>query len=452
MVRLEDFAQSREALNRAAVVCADHLARNRNGRWEVFAKSSLTRQVEVTGGRLRRTAEVAESGVGIRLFVDGRAGFAATSGLDGPALRFAAEAARSGASPGSDPMPPARLLGAGPVPPGPDLPPQGWAQHVAGELAVALGALSGGRLQLARAVVQEGCYAWLLTTGDGWSADHSRTVASMLVEVQVGERPGVWREWVHIADPAIFDIESVAGRIGNRAMLTRHRIVTDCGLHDLLLHPEVAAQLIAAISPLFLATTHDRDPLPRLLDRNGLLAAYALTVVDERAEAGSPVVSPCDGEGLPARRTLLLEEGAPRHRVASFADARRFDELPRGGAVRLSYRDRPATGLANLRVVTEDGLPAGELLASSDRSLYLLRPLAPVICDLASDRYSLVASGVWIERQRVLGWHPVVELRGGLGALLRRIDAVGTDSCWFETPRGFVGTPSLLIRRQPVVG
>ena len=73
----------------------------------------------------------------------------------------------------------------------------------------------------------------------------------------------------------------------------------------------------------------------------------------------APVVSPCDGEGLPARRTLLLEEGAPRHRVACYADACRFDELPRGGAVRLSYRDRPATGLANLRVLTDEGMAGG---------------------------------------------------------------------------------------------
>ncbi len=147
-----------------------------------------------------------------------------------------------------------------------------------------------------------------------------------------------------------FDAEAIAARIGNRALLTRHRIATDQGLHDLLLHPEVSAQLLAAISPLFLAAPDDRDPLPRLLGPDGLLSAYALTLVDDRSDPTAPVVGPCDGEGLPARRTLLLEEGAPRHRVASFADARRFDETPRGGAVRFSYRDRPATGLANLRV------------------------------------------------------------------------------------------------------
>jgi predicted Zn-dependent protease len=75
-----------------------------------------------------------------------------------------------------------------------------------------------------------------------------------------------------------------------------------------------------------------------------------------------------------------------------------------------------------------------------------------VTCHLDDGTYSLIASGVWIEHQRVRGWHPVVELSGDLGALLRRIDAVGTDLNWFQTPGGFVGAPSFLIRRQPVVG
>ena len=110
------------------------------------------------------------------------------------------------------------------------------------------------------------------------------------------------------------------------------------------------------------------------------------------------------------------------------------------------------SSIANLRILTDDGVAAGGLLGASDRALYLLRPLAPVTCDFSTDSYSLIASGVWLDRQRVRGWHPVVELTGGLGTLLRSIEAVGTDLCWFQTTRGFVGSPSLLVRRQSVVG
>jgi PmbA protein len=406
----------------------------------------------VVDGRLRRTIQVDESGIGVRTWDGSRAGFAAASGLEPSVARTVIDAAGSGAAPSEDPMPYPRLLGTTAVPLGPNLPPQGWAQHVAGELGLAMAGLSRSELRLGRAIAQEGRYRWLIDTGDGWSAEHERTVASILLEVLVGNRPGIWREWVHIADPETFDAEATAARIGNRALLTDHRVVTDEGLHDLILHPEMAAQLLAAISPLFLAADPASDPLPGLLDRNGLLSTYALTLVDDRSDPAAPVVSPCDGEGLPARRTLVLEEGAPRHRVASFADARRYDEIPRGGAVRLSYRDRPSSGLANLRVLTDEGMPAAELLSASRKALYLLRPLAPVVCDFRTDTYRLIASGVWLDRQRVHGWHPVVELSGGLGTLLRRIDAVGTDLCWYQTPHGFVGAPSLLVRRQPVVG
>jgi PmbA protein len=441
-----------ERLESAIEHAAGRLAASTATRWEVFVKSSLTRQTDFVGGQLHRSLEVEESGIGVRSWDGARAGFAAASGLETSATKTAVDAARAGAVHADDPMPPSRLLGVTQLPAGPKMAPRGWAQHISYELDLALASLSGGTLRLDRAVVQEGHYRWILATGDGCRVEHDRVVASILVEVEVGDRAGVWREWQHIADPETFDAEATAARVGNRVLLTRHRVTTDRGLHDLILHPEVSAHLLAGISPLFLAASEETDPLPRLLDNDGLLAAFALTVVDDRAGADAPVVGPCDGEGLPARRTLLLDEGAPRHRVASFADARRFNETPRGGAVRFSYRDRPATGFANLKVLTDEGMPAGELLASTRRALYLLRPLAPVICDLTSDSYSLIASGVWLEDRRVRGWHPVVELSGRLGTLLRRIDAVGTDLSWVQTARGIVGAPSLLVRRQPVVG
>ena len=421
-------------------------------RWEVFAKTSLTRQTELVNSQLHHTVEVEEHGIGLRSWDGSRAGFAAVSGFGPDAAQQLVESAHRGALPAADPMPPQRFLGSNPIPSGPAMPPPGWAQHVAGELGLAMAGLTRNGLELNRTIAQEGRFRWLLTTGDGWSAEDERMVSSLLIEIIIGERSGTWREWVHIADPESFDAGAVANRIGNRALLTGHRVTTDQGLHDLILHPEVSAHLLASVSPLFVATDEAGDPLPGLLDPDGLLASWPLTIVDDRTDPGAPVVSPCDGEGLPARRTLLLEEGAPRHRLASWADARRFDEVPRGGAVRLSYRDRPASGSANLRVETDDGVPAGELLSASRRALYLLRPLAPVVCDPANDTYSLVASGVWLERQRVRGWQPVVELTGGLGTLLRRIDAVGTDLAWYQTAAGMVGAPSLLIRRQPVVG
>jgi PmbA protein len=441
-------------LNAAAGAARTELENKPVERWEFFAKASLTREIEVTPGKQLRIISVEETGVAVRSARDGRAGFAAASGLEGDAPRRAAEAALDTEMPAAfDHLPPQRLLGTSSVRSPRPLPPTGWAGHVGEELARILASTAGRHARLRRAIIQEGTFAWTLATGEGWVARHEDTSSALLAEVEVeGERSGVWRDWLHIPDPEAFDLEAAAAQVSDRALLTRSRIATDSGLRDLILHPEVAAGLLAAIAPLFLASGNDEEDLAEMTDREGRLAAPALTLTDDRTEADAPITGPCDGEGLPCKRTLLVDEGVPRYRLASYRDAMRHSEVPRGGALRLSYRDYPGTGIANLQVSTENGVAASQLLGSADRALYLLRPLAPVSFDASTDTYRMIASGVWLDGHSVRGWHPVVELRGSLGRLLRRIEAVGTDVRWFQTSQGFVAAPSLLVRRQPVVG
>ncbi len=444
----------RERLQRVATTGRDLLVASASGRWEIFAKASVTREVEVVPGAPPRILQVEEMGIAVRTARSGRAGFGAASGLDQDTARRAVDGAlRSEVPTPHDPLPPHRLLGLGEPPPSRAASPQGWAAHTAEELAAAVLRMSDGALSVRRALLQEGSFGWLLTTAEGFVAGYDTTTSSLLAEVRPTEAgSGVWRDWFHIADPEAFDAEAAGRRIVDRALLTRNQIATDSGLRDLILHPEVAAQLLAALSPLFVATPAERDPLPDLLSRDGQLAAPALTLVDDRTDPLAPITGPCDGEGLPARRTVLLDEGVPRHRLASFRDALAYGETARGGALRLSWRDYPASGIANLKVLVDGGMAPSRLLEHADRALYLLRPLAPIAFDAAADRYRLVASGVWLHGRTVRGWHPVVELEGSATRLLRRIEAVGTDLTWFQAERGCVGAPSLLVRRQAVVG
>lgn len=451
---MSEASDHHDRLHAAAASARTRLEAAGTGRWEIFAKASMSREVEIAPGQPLRVHRIEETGVAIRTFDTDRAGFAAASGLEADASRRAInDALNTATTAAADPLPPERLLGLTDVRPPRALPPKGWTTHAGQELEKAVASLGSGHLRLRRAVLQEGDFAWILTTGDRWVARHQDTSTSLLAEVEVaGERAGVWRDWLHINDPETFDLEAAASQIADRALLIQRRVTTDSGLRDLLLHPEVAAQLLAAIAPLFLPVREEDDQLTALLDSHGRLAAPALTLVDDRCDPDAPISGPCDGEGLPSRRTVLLDEGVPRYRLASFRDGLRCSEPVRGGALRVSYRDYPATGTANLVVDSRAGVPAGELLGSADHALYLLRPLSAIDVDFGADRYRIVASGVWLDGPKVCGWHPVVELQGSLGRLLRRVEAVGNDRRWFQTHHGFVGAPSVLIRRQPVIG
>jgi len=452
-MRPPDGAAFRERLWEAAAVTRDLLAHGGPSRWEFFAKASSTVATELSGTGTTAVTRTEETGVAVRTWHDGRTGFGAGSGLGVDASRRALEGASSSECTAEfDPLPPPQQLGTVEPPARPGMHDPAWAEAALHEVAKEIESAAGAALSLSHLAVRHGTWAWVLATGEGFVARWEDAAAAVTAEIEVRGSPrGAWRERVPITDPAAFDPVAVADRITSRALLTLGRTTVDHGIKDLLLHPEVAAHLVAGLVPLMVVSTPDRDPLPSLLNRHGELASRALTLVDTRIDPSAPVTAPCDGEGIPGGRTLLVEHGVPRHRIGSYRDSVACGDTPRGGALRLSYRAAPTSGPTNLRVETDAGMPPGEMLRSARRALYLLRPVASVDCDLERDDYRIVASGVWLEDGVARGWHPIVELRGRLGTLLRRLEAVGTDRAWFDTPHGAVGAPSMLIRRQPVV-
>jgi len=109
MVDTPDHA---ERLHTAAASARTLLENSPVERWEIFAKASFAREVEVAPGRPLRVINVEETGVAVRSLRKGRAGFAAASGLGSGASRRAVEGAlATETAVAHDPLPPRRLLG-----------------------------------------------------------------------------------------------------------------------------------------------------------------------------------------------------------------------------------------------------------------------------------------------------------------------------------------------------
>jgi PmbA protein len=448
-----DAQEAFERLARTATTTRDLAVHTGATRWEVFCKASAVRELTFRPDPPLEISFVRETGVAIRTVERGTVGFGAAAGLDTEAARSAVESAQSTAAPlPVDPLPPRRLLDrVEPVAP-PAAIPTGWTTHVAEALTAGIAASSERTLSIRRLVLREGTYGWLLTTGDEFVAHHQGSATSLEVEIAANDGGRRWRDWLWIRDPESFNPQSAAATMTDRVLLEAHAPAPHSGLADLLFHPEVCAHLLAGLGPLFRSRSTASDPLPRILDRHGRLASPAVSVVDDRVSPDSPGVAPCDGEGLPPRRTLLLDRGIPRHRVASHLDAQMNGDPPRGGAQRVSYRDYPSTGFGGLRLISDVATPPARLLHAEDRMLYLLRPLAPVAVDAEHDEVRIVASGVWLDHGRVAGAHPVAEVRAGLAQFLRSIDGVGADGAWFETACGFVEGATIRVRCQRVVG
>ncbi len=443
-----------ERLHRTATSTRDMVVHTDATRWEVFAKASTLRQSVFEPDPPLEVSVIHETGVAVRMTGHGRSGFGAASGLEALAARVAVEGAASSMTPlPFDPLPPVRLLGCTPVGPPRNLPGAAWASQIAEALTTGIREASGSRLVIRRLVFQEASYAWLLATGDGFVATRHDATLSFLVHL--GPRDGqrsAHHEWIWVQHPEFLDPLALAAAMCDRAALTDAALLEREGLYDLLLHPEVCAHFLSALSPLFLPTEEEDDPLTRLLDRDGRFASDVLSLIDDRSAPDCPPVAPCDGEGLPTRRRILLDRGVPRHRLACHFEAQLYGEPTHGGARRLSYRDYPTTGIGALRVEPDPGLNPVELLRGSGKSLYLLRLLSAVDIDPAADTFRMLAQGVWLDGGSIEGFQPVVEITGALSLFLRRIEAVGTDLGWFQTPAGFIEAPTLRVSHQRVGG
>lgn len=183
-----------------------------------------------------------------------------------------------------------------------------------------------------------------------------------------------------------------------------------------------------------------------LVDQVGeVVAAPGVTVIDDGTLPGGLGSKPFDGEGLPTRRNVLVEDGRLVRYLFDSYSARKLGAESTGSATR-GPGSSPSVGATNLWLEPGSMTPA-EILASTDRG-FLVSELIGMGFNPVTGDYSRGAAGFWIEGGAIA--HPVegVTIAGNLGDMLRGIDAIGSDLLWL----GRVAAPSLRVSRMTVAG
>jgi PmbA protein len=409
-------------------------------RFEVFAR--LGESLHVTrsqDGSLERR-ETRELGVACRVAAGGRTGFAAAAGSAARAGRQAALAALDTMLPAPDPLPPVAVLGTS----GSDLPhapADAEARELfARELAAACAA-EASRVTVVQTRLLSGRSTSALATGEGFVA--RATAGGAVVELLLAPPTGPWRH-CHFAAPSLADLqpETLARRAIEASLLATRGDPPPRQLADVLLAPAVAAPLVVALAQHLAREPDDGDPFARAR----VSAAWHL--VDERPGPAGLLPLPWDGEGLPARRLVLIAGGRVRERFATWERAQRHGEQP-GGAVRSSYRHPPRPGPANLVVLSPTATRQPDLLAQLGNGFYLALPAGPVRIDQATGHFAIRTAAVAVRGGRAVTAHPLVDLRGSFRRLLRGLAATGGDAESFSLASA-VTTPSLLFHRLEV--
>jgi len=213
----------------------------------------------------------------------------------------------------------------------------------------------------------------------------------------------------------------------------------------LVFAPEVARSLIGSI---FNAASGDSIYRGASFFTGKLgqqVAAPSITVVDDGTIIGGLGTSPFDGEGLPSRRNVIVENGVLVNYVLNTYTARKLGMKSTANASR-GLAGNPGIGANNLFLVAGTQSP-DEILRDIPSGLYVTSLMGQGINMVTGD-YSRGASGLWIENGQLT--YPVQEITvaGNLKDMFRNITAIGNDLVF----RGSVASPTLRIDGMTIAG
>ncbi len=154
---------------------------------------------------------------------------------------------------------------------------------------------------------------------------------------------------------------------------------------------------------------------------------------------------PFDGEGLPTRRTVVVERGVLKSYVLNTYTARKLGMESTGNASR-GLAGAPGIGAGNFYL--EPGvLTPEEILGDVKQGLYVTQTMGFGV-NLVTGDYSQGASGLWIENGELA--YPVEEITiaGNLKDMYRNIVAIGNDLDF----RSSSAAPTIRVEGMTIAG
>jgi len=208
--------------------------------------------------------------------------------------------------------------------------------------------------------------------------------------------------------------------------------------------PDMAASLVRHIAGAVSGPSLYRGASFLVGKLGAKIAAAGITIVDDGTRPGALGSRPFDGEGLPVKRTVIVDEGVLSSYVLDTYSGRKL------GLPSTHHAARDGSGVSvsttNLYLAAGETKPA-DMIKSVKSGLYVTELIGFGVNGVTGD-YSRGAVGIWIEKGELA--YPVEELTvaGNLLQMWNAVEAVGDDLVF----RDRTSSPTLLIGRMVIAG
>jgi PmbA protein len=175
------------------------------------------------------------------------------------------------------------------------------------------------------------------------------------------------------------------------------------------------------------------------------IATEGITLIDDATIPGLFGTSPFDDEGVPSRRTVVIERGVLKSYLLNTYAARKLGMKTTGNASR-GLTGNAGIGHGNFYI--EKGAQTPEQILSGIANGFYVTELMGFGVNIVTGDYSRGAAGLWIRNGELAFAVSEVTIAGNLKDMLLGLEAIGSDLEF----RGSVAAPTLKIGEMTVGG
>jgi PmbA protein len=404
---------------------------------EAFVSENLVTTVRIAAGRVIETKNVCDRGIGIRAATGRKVGFACANSFSQELSERAVSIARA--------RPPNPDFDGFPEPTKPrkvrDIYDRSLAKMQPARAAELANLMLQAALDFDRRVVDasgalnvvvERC-AIANTSGLALTDETTRIFGHLTVEARgAGEAEGA--AWLGRTTLRGFDPSAVGKRAAELAVNSLSPKKVKPGKYDVILEPAAVAELFYHVFGYAVNGRDVHDRISYFADKLGkVVAVEELNVCDWGNMAGGLYSKTFDDEGVPTRRTPLIEGGELVGFVYDRNYAGKANTDSTGNGLRLTdmpgryYGAEPSPHITNLAIEPGD-FEREELIADTAEGLLLSRiwytyPITPQLGDFSTTS----RCGFVIQKGEVVGAAQQVRIHENLPRLLKQITGVASD-------------------------
>jgi PmbA protein len=281
----------------------------------------------------------------------------------------------------------------------------------------------------------------------GFSGEYSSSYCSISASAVAKQNDQMERDYWYHSARRFADLEQpdyIGRRAAERTLRRLGAVKVETQKAPIIFEPRVARSMMGHIFEAIEGRSVYRQSTFLAGKLGEQVAAAGITVVDDGTIPGLFGSQPFDDEGIPTRRTLVIEKGVLKSFLLNTYSARKLGLKSTGSASR-GVTGNAGVGHGNFYLEAGTRSPE-ELIASIPNGFYVTELIGSGV-NIATGDYSRGAAGLWIRNGELAYAVSEVTIAGTLQQMLMSMEAANDLEF-----RGSVAAPTLYIPEMTVGG